>query len=950
MSTPPSFDKNRPLSTQIVEALTAFETQLATKRFWLIGPRDSPQTPTGLWDSHKRINIQPHDALKAQPFWFVVDAQDTILATLHSATGLLWSNELADVAVDAADAQTLLESARMADLKLWQLPTHAQLKQFATASNNPWRIDEEFQLKAKDGSGVPLWLIAEGCTDTDNGCWEIYDDYIGWVFACFTGLNCADTLALFEFLHTRNAELKAPSGATLPLTFFKATPQSQWAQLTGMALLRALVQDAVVLRALCDGVDLDPAQEDALCLWEDALCLVDYRPCRLPELDQSRLSDPAKGLWELWGEPPKVLRALGLVARDPLRDKRSLPVAIDFGTSSTTVARATGSGAGELLRIGVRDFFAVPLPEHFENPTVLECLDYAQFHAAWTQDAYRPALDWDTMRAAHEAQDSLRTNPSDTRRLACILPRLKRWALRSDQQEPLRLSDMQGHEMHLPPHHARAPVRGSALTVSRDDPFDPIELYAWYLGMAINHRDHGLFLKYYLSFPVKYPSEVKQRILASFSRGLQRSLPHSLISHHPSALNEWEVCELASEPAAYAAAALPALGIEPSETGVPYAVFDFGGGTSDFDYGLLRWASPEEDAQGGYEQVFEHWASSGDNYLGGENLIEHLVYRTFIAQADNQQQLRNQRIAVTQPQDASPYPGTEALIAQTQAAQTNTVLLATKLRPFMEADSADHLDSPIRLDLINSQGQKQQTTLTLNKEALDGWLQQRIKQGVVAFLEGLAPLCQEDVWQQAERIHILLAGNGCRSRHIRTLFDTEQEAWQTLCQEAGLDHATIAKLQMHLPLPQDPANPHAPTAKTGVALGLLRLAPGRKVLMQNHVHTRNDGQAPFGWYVGGTSRGQFTPKLLPGSPYGTWQNLGVLQQGVFYLYTSSSPRAKQGMQQGDNELHCEPLEFADAPAGCKLFARPTGPYTVELAAAQEATNIEDIGIQTRALK
>ncbi len=664
----------------------------------------------------------------------------------------------------------------------------------------------------------------------------------------------------------------------------------------------------------------------------DALRLVDYRPCRLPELDQSRLSDPEKGLWELWGEPPEALRALGLVARDPLRDKRSLPVAIDFGTSSTTVARATGSGAGELLRIGVRDFFAAPLPEHFENPTVLECLDYAQFHAAWTQDAYRPALDWDTMRAAHEAQDSLRTNPSDTRRLACILPRLKRWALRSDQQEPLRLSDMQGHEMHLPPHHARAPVRGSALTVSRDDPFDPIELYAWYLGMAINHRDHGLFLKYYLSFPVKYPSEVKQRILASFSRGLQRSLPHSLISHHPSALNEWEVCELASEPAAYAAAALPALGIEPSETGVPYAVFDFGGGTSDFDYGLLRWASPEEDAQGGYEQVFEHWASSGDNYLGGENLIEHLVYRTFIAQADNQQQLRNQRIAVTQPQDASPYPGTEALIAQTQAAQTNTVLLATKLRPFMEADSADHLDSPIRLDLINSQGQKQQTTLTLNKEALDGWLQQRIKQGAVAFLEGLAPLCQEDVWQQAERIHILLAGNGCRSRHIRTLFDTEQEAWQTLCQEAGLDHATIAKLQMHLPLPQDPANPHAPTAKTGVALGLLRLTPGEGVLMLNHVHTRNDGQAPFGWYVGRMRRGGFTPVLEPNSRYHEWQEIGILPpEAVFNVYSSNSPRARQGLRDGDNELHKERYDFAGAPAGAKLFARPVAPLTIELA-------------------
>ena len=77
--------------------------------------------------------------------------------------------------------------------------------------------------------------------------------------------------------------------------------------------------------------------------------------------------------------------------------------------------------------------------------------------------------------------------------------------------------------MELAPHTERNPVRGQPLTVSADDAFDPIELYAWYLGMAINWRGRGLFLKYYLSFPVKYPSEVKQRILASFRRGLQRS-------------------------------------------------------------------------------------------------------------------------------------------------------------------------------------------------------------------------------------------------------------------------------------------------------------------------------------------------------------------------------------------------------------------------------------------
>jgi hypothetical protein len=142
----------------------------------------------------------------------------------------------------------------------------------------------------------------------------------------------------------------------------------------------------------------------------------------------------------------------------------------------------------------------------------------------------------------------------------------------------IRLNDRQGNEIELPAHIERNPVRGQPLNVSSDDPFDPLELYAWYLGMAINWRGRGLFLNYYLSFPVKYPSEVKDRILASFRRGLQRSLPQTLIDHYPQVLNDFEVNDLASEPAAYAAAALPHLGIKPTDDGVPYAVFDLVGG------------------------------------------------------------------------------------------------------------------------------------------------------------------------------------------------------------------------------------------------------------------------------------------------------------------------------------------------------------------------------------
>jgi len=650
----------------------------------------------------------------------------------------------------------------------------------------------------------------------------------------------------------------------------------------------------------------------------------------LPRLDNALLTDPEKGVWELWGEDPTTLKHYGWIARDPGGDLQARNVAIDFGTSSTVVAVDTASGARELLRIGVRDFYQTVQAQHFENPTVLEFLDFKAFRAAWSERAYRPALDWDTMRAAHEAQASFRDNPSDTKVLASILPRIKQWALSSERRR-VYLADRRGVEIELAEHTERNPVRGQPLAVGSDIPFDPIELYAWYLGMAINWRGRGLFLKYYLSFPVKYPIEVKNRILASFRRGLQRSLPQSLIEHHPEVLNDFQVNNLASEPAAYAAAALPHLGLEPTDAGLPYAVFDFGGGTTDFDFGLLRWATPEEEGQG-YERVFEHLASSGDNFLGGENLLEHLVYASFKA---NLPELRKHRIQFTQPLDAQAFSGSEAFLERTQAAQTNTVVLAARLRPFLESETAD-LPPQIKLDLIDADGNQKPCELALDAQALDALLLDRMRNGVEAFLAELARL-RHELPDNAE-IHVLLAGNGCRSRHIKALFDPAGTLWPELL--AANFGETPPEIVVHPPLPIDEKNAHAPTAKTGVALGLLRLAPGENTLLLNHVHVQHDGQAPFAWFVGRLRRGKFEPVLSQGAPYQKWQELGPLQHGTFNLFATISPRARQGLAEGHPELKKHRLDFSAAPAGAKLFARAVAPNTLEIAAAEDQSAIQ----------
>jgi hypothetical protein len=71
---------------------------------------------------------------------------------------------------------------------------------------------------------------------------------------------------------------------------------------------------------------------------------------------------------------------------------------------------------------------------------------------------------------------------------------------------------------------------------------------------------------------------------------------------------------------------------------------------------------------------------------------------------------------------------------------------------------------------------------------------------------------------------------------------------------------------------------------------------------------------------------------MPGVNYGHWQDIGPLQEGVFYLYASTSPRAHEGLLEGDPELNMHRLDFPAAPSGARLYARAVSPHAIDLCA------------------
>lgn len=663
---------------------------------------------------------------------------------------------------------------------------------------------------------------------------------------------------------------------------------------------------------------------------KEVLVTLDSQTCPLPEITSVQLSDPNKGLWEFWGED-KVAEQFGVRIRNPVEDIKSWPVAIDFGTSSTVVAYKE-QGCKKLLRIGVKDFNSTVQQIHFENPTVLELVNLPAALKPWQSTAYRPHLQWGDLRCSHEALASLRDNEGDTTVSASILSKIKHWALRESTDLKVKMSDQVNQtEFELPPLTLRNPTKGQPLQVSSDDTFDPIEAYAYFLGLAINWRQRGIFLKYYMTFPVAYPQMVKDKILASFRRGLQRSLPEPLVSQQE--FDDFSVDERASEPAAFAATALPHFKIQPTPEGEAYAVFDFGGGTTDFDFGLYREPNPEEEDLG-YEEVLEHFGASGDKFLGGENLLEHLAYETFKANLDL---CREEQISFTCPLDGQDFPGSELLLDKSRAAFTNTQMLMSRLRNYWEKREQNSQGIE-KIKLIKRTGEEESYELQLPYEKLEAFLNQRLTQGVQNFFTALHKAFSE-AQLSPQRIHVFLAGNASLSPLVQTLFgliskDNEEQTHTSVIDwQHKLFGEQLPEFKVYAPITENPEDPYQATTKTGVALGLLDLCPGSPVAIVNRAAIKSKGEAPFDFYLGSIRRRQFKPVLKRHAAYEQWEEAGPVRENTFTLVSSQSPAANTGeLAEDDPALKHLRLNLTQADRQ-RVFVRALAPNKIEFCTA-----------------
>ncbi|GAA8512510.1 hypothetical protein oki101_00490 [Helicobacter pylori] len=577
--------------------------------------------------------------------------------------------------------------------------------------------------------------------------------------------------------------------------------------------------------------------------FKDLMLNVDNIAVGLKSYSQSQLLDLDGGHWDL--EVPSTPKERvtfrfdnlpkdssgkeeNFYARSSLKDlKRDGFVAIDFGTKSTTASYIGEGGKYYLLSIG-GDVDAESL-EKYENPTIVEFRNKEKFLKDYNALSHRPFTEKNDMEVAHEAQKAFIDPSTKGNHLYRFFSKLKQWAGADEKQ------------------NFRDLVEDFSLeSFANCTDFNPIEIYAYYIGRCINTMENGVFLKYLLSYPIKYEKHQAEKIRESFEKGLRKSLPRHVFDDEKTAKN-FKVELRASEPCAYAISALKSYGFDKSEKldkPIYYGVFDFGGGTTDFDFG--KW---EKSANPKFAYKMTHFSSGGDKYLGGENLLELLAFEAY---AQNFQTLKEKDIIIAKPNyDRIDEQRFGSFMQKSREARLNLQTIASKLRPFLENLDAHIIEAIEENEEFEIKGFEKGSKITLfdrngkdipeielkidYKELLN-LLKSKIDDGVKNFFAGFSKVMAENIDNQCRAFHIFLGGNASKSALVKQAFeDAKEKQLKAYKQRTSKDDFAFI---LYEPLGTEASDKQIleltgkdafeawgkqvkPTCKTGVAFGLL---------------------------------------------------------------------------------------------------------------------------------
>lgn len=666
--------------------------------------------------------------------------------------------------------------------------------------------------------------------------------------------------------------------------------------------------------------------------------------------DESMITDPGRGHWDL--DEDMVSNGKTCWKRDPKKDIRKGVIGIDFGTKSTIVFYQDEHSNSMPLAVGN---FNDNGQDRYENPTVMEFLSLESFQKAYQtfdRKCGRPKTDWNDLKVSWTAKNRFDEASDDAFR--SFLSNLKQWA--SGKEKDLSIWDSKDRNLYK---------YKSYLDLKGDKDLDPIEVYAYFIGRNVNNMTLGIHLEYYLSMPVKFDNDVRERLRKSFENGLKKSLPTSILKDEK-LMSQFKVISEITEPLAYAATALQEYEIEPSENEC-YAIFDMGGGTLDYDFG--KWEDPAPEDADRYDYKISSFGGDGMAQMGGENLLMDFateVFKLNFNEIYNAE--KGRRIPFQLGPTSKPFEGCDRCVEDSNSieARKNMYTLiegyngrhglryywqnADVLKEASDSDSYSFKDLQFLNKMTGSDPQKVKVDIKVTKAQIEDFFKGKIEEAVDNFFAAMTSYEEENSGDDLlednsgwSKVRIFLAGNSCKSPYVKEILEEKISSYDDkyeIFPPLGTADAEKKMEELGIKL----AEGYHPTGKTGVAYGLIECRRGGKI----QICKEDLKKEKFEFFLGKERRKKFalwekipTGRLTLPEPgmKSKWVKLQSVDDGdgvVEILYTNK-PQCRQGnMPKTDAKvLRCD---YTSVGSNNAFYIRPCGTHAIEYGVFDETVD------------
>jgi len=450
-------------------------------------------------------------------------------------------------------------------------------------------------------------------------------------------------------------------------------------------------------------------------------------------------------------------------------------VSIDFGTSSTCISHDNGR---KMLSFNDNPQSS----DDYENMTAIIMYNWQKVYRGWTQDNIslphfnrsKNKIENIDIRNDHfdysyKIKEELLDAP-DTKTIDAIIAKMK--------FIPKYLEDGKRQKQSIKPFDNFKDELYLTDKVEEEDnqTLNPIALYGYLIGRSLNLQlRNKIYTQYHLTMPVSFNKYERKQLKDSLEYGLTRALPLPLRSKIQVEV-EYE------EPVALIGSIKKArmLTISQDKDAVLFAIFDFGGGTLDFAFGLYRKAVNDEDITvfddeyDRYRNVIEIFNTSGEP-IGGEILIEKLSWEIYKQNKDIMQQNQIPIFVPDHEEALQKYPAD--LFGNRHIDYMNLRAINERLsRSYLIDKKIDNFE----VELYNVDQELQTITLdNIEKDDLDIMLKDIIEQSIKSFKDNL----QNSFTRYLDRIKkfgydnftindvkIFQAGNTCKAQWVEDAF------------------------------------------------------------------------------------------------------------------------------------------------------------------------------------